>query len=170
MSGRARRVLGIDTSLRCPGVGVVEAEGSRMRALEYGCLRMGAGLKRSECLRRASQGVRDLLLRWHPDAAVVEGAFFCRNAATAMALGEARGAVIAACAAEGVPVYEYAPRRLKQSVVGFGAASKEQVRAMVRRLLSLDGDPQEDAADALALAICHLHGVRRVAARPAEPI
>ncbi|MGQ9660780.1 MAG: crossover junction endodeoxyribonuclease RuvC, partial [Kiritimatiellia bacterium] len=89
--------------------------------------------------------------------AAIEGGFYCKNVRTALLLGEARGVAIAACAAHGLPVYEYAPRRVKQAIVGFGAADKVQVRRMVARLLALSREPHEDEGDALALAICHLH-------------
>jgi len=87
----------------------------------------------------------------------IEGVFFCKNPKTAVILGEARGAVIAACTIAGLPMHEYAPRRVKQAVVGFGAAGKDQVRNMVARILNVPDDIPEDASDALAIAICHQH-------------
>lgn len=101
------------------------------------------------------------MTRGKPDAVALEGGFFCKNVKTAVILGEARGVVIAACAGAGVPVYEYSPRRVKQAVVGFGNAGKEQVQKMVMAILRLDEKPHEDAADALAIALCHLHTVGR---------
>ena len=92
-----------------------------------------------------------------PDTVAIEGAFFHRNVKTAMVLGHARGVAIQVCAARGLPVHEYAPRRVKQAVVGVGSASKDQVRQMIMRMLSLEEQPDEDASDALAIAICHLH-------------
>ena len=150
-------VLGVDTSLRKTGVGVVSAEGSRMRSTFYGVIASPRTAPLSRCLSRLFEGVTELLDEWHPEAVAVEGAFFYRNAKTAMILGEARGTVIAACACGGVPVYEYAPRRVKQAVVGFGGAAKEQMREMMKALLGLQEAPPEDAADALAIAVCHLH-------------
>ena len=157
MSRDVIRVLGIDTSLRSTGVGVVEAAGTRMKAVEYGTLAAPARCPVSECLKRLADRLTETIARTQPQVAGVEGVFYCRNAKTALILGEARGVAIATCAAKGVPVYEYAPRRIKQAVVGFGAASKEQVRKMVMTLLALDQEPQEDAGDALAIAICLLH-------------
>jgi crossover junction endodeoxyribonuclease RuvC len=151
------RALGIDTSLRSTGVAVVEALGSRLAAVEYGTLRPPAKAPLSECLWRLSDGVRAIIQRAAPDAVAIEGIFYCKNVKTAVMLGEARGAVIAACSGLRLPVYEYEPRRVKQAVVGFGGADKEQVRGMVMRLLGLRDEPQEDAGDALAIAICHLH-------------
>ena len=152
------RVLGIDTSLRCTGLGVVERAGPRWRAVDYGLVRNPASLRRSECLRRIQEGIREFIAKTQPEAVAVEGAFFARNAQTAMILGEARGAALAAVAALGLPIFEHAPRRVKQAVVGFGGAEKAQVAHMVVRLLALEATPPADAADALAIAICHLQG------------
>jgi crossover junction endodeoxyribonuclease RuvC len=157
VSTETTRVLGIDTSLRSTGVAVVEACGSRLVAVEYGALKVPAGRPISECLRRIAEGIGDIIERTAPRAVALEGAFFSKNAQTAMILGEARGVAIATCAARGLPVYEYAPRRVKQALVGFGAAEKAQVRRMVMKLLNLAQEPQEDAGDALALAVCHLN-------------
>jgi crossover junction endodeoxyribonuclease RuvC len=154
------RVLGIDTSLRSTGLGVVEAEGSRLRAVEYGTLKIPPKPPLSECLKQIHDGIDSLLERVRPDAVAVEGIFFSRNVKTAVALGQARGVAICVCASRGVPVYEYAPRRVKQAVVGVGSASKEQVRRMLVKLLGLQEPPQEDAGDALAIAICHLHNAK----------
>jgi crossover junction endodeoxyribonuclease RuvC len=150
-------VLGIDASLRSTGVGVVEARGSRLAAVEYGTIRTSPSTALSGCLRKLQEGILAAIDRSAPSAAALEGAFFCKNVKTAMILGQARGVVLAACAERQVPIFEYAPRRVKQAVVGFGAASKEQVGKMVARLLNLHEEPAEDAADALAIAICHLH-------------
>lgn len=167
---RPTRVLGVDTSLRSTGIAVVEARGGRTVALEYGTIRNKPDLPVSECLRRLSAGIDELMDRHHPDVASIEGVFFARNARTAMVLGQARGAVIAACARRGVSVYEYAPRRVKGAVVGFGAASKEQIQKMVMNLLGLPAVPQADAGDALALALCHLSAMRGNPAFWPEPL
>jgi crossover junction endodeoxyribonuclease RuvC len=151
------RVLGIDTSLRSTGVAVVEARGSVLAAVEYGALKIPAARPLSECLRRIADGLDDLIARAEPQAAALESAFFQKNARTAMVLGQARGVAIAMCARHGLPVFEYAPRRVKQALVGFGGAEKAQVRRMVMSLLALREEPQEDAGDALAIAVCHLH-------------
>jgi crossover junction endodeoxyribonuclease RuvC len=155
------RVLGIDTSLRSTGYAVVAAQGQRLTAVEYGAVRIPDKEPHSECLRRLNEAVADVVRRTAPEAAAIEGAFYCKNARTAMILGEARGVVIAACAGQSIPIYEYEPRRVKQAIVGFGGASKEQVRHMVMRMLGLSEEPQEDAGDALAMAICHLHNSSR---------
>lgn len=157
MTTAAIRVLGIDTALRTTGYAVVEAQGSRLRAVEYGLIRRGDRAPHSECLRHLAEGLAEAIERARPTEAAIEGVFFCKNVKTAVLLGEARGVAIAACAARGVPVYELAPRRVKQAVVGYGAADKSQVRRMVMTILGLDREPEEDSGDALALAIAHLH-------------
>lgn len=153
------RVLGIDTSLRSTGVAVVEASGSRLQAVEYGVLKMPPKRRVSDCLAALSGGIGETIERTSPDAAAVEGAFYCRNVRTAMVLGQARGAAIAVCAGRDLPVFEYSPRKVKQAVVGFGGADKSQVRRMVMSICGLDEEPEEDAADALAIAISHFHNL-----------
>ena len=150
------RVLGIDTSLRSTGLGAVASEAGRLQLIEFGRVHNPARYGLSECLRRLAGGMREILARTQPDAAAVEGIFYCRNVKTAVVLGQARGVVIAACAEQGVPVFEYPPRRVKQALVGFGGAEKTQVRRMVMARRGLKEEPQEDAGDALAIAICHL--------------
>ena len=158
MTDRAgERVLGVDTALRCTGVGVLEAcAAGAPRVLEYGVLRYPAARARSACLAHLQTGIARLLERHAPDAVAIEGVFFSRNARTAVILGEARGAVIAAAAQAGIPVFEYAPRRVKQALTGWGAADKTQVAKMVGALCRLHPPPADDAADALAIALCHL--------------
>jgi len=164
------RVLGIDTSLRSTGVGVVESLAGKTLALEYGRIHNPDRIALSECLRRIDGGIREIIARTRPDVASIEDIFFAKNARTAMVLGEARGVVIAACATCGLPVYEYAPRRVKQSITGSGAADKQQVRKMIMVLLGLKTDPQEDAGDALAIALCHLNSRSPAAELQPKPI
>jgi len=151
------RILGVDTSLRSSGVAVVEVSGQKMQALAYGRIHNKAALSHSGCLAAIHKEIDKLIAEFEPAEAAIEGAFFAKNAKTAMILGQARGVVLAACALRNLPVYEYSPRSIKQAVVGSGAASKEQVARMVMRLLGLSELPQDDAADALASAICHIH-------------
>lgn len=164
------RVLGIDTSLRSTGLGVVEAHGSILTAVEHGRVHNPDSRPLSECLCRIDLAVREIIVRVHPDVAAIEDIFFAKNARTAMILGQARGVAIAACTAAGIPVFEYAPRRVKQAVVGSGGAEKAQVRRMVMALLKLAEEPQEDAGDALAIAICHLNTRTSIAAMAPKPI
>jgi crossover junction endodeoxyribonuclease RuvC len=149
-------ILGVDTSLRCTGYGVLAVEGRRASALRCGLIKTPARQPVSECLRRLDEGIRTLIADNQPDVCAIEGIFYCKNVRTAVTLGQARGVVIAACASAGVPVYEYPPRRVKQAVVGAGGAHKSQVAIMVGRLLNLPTLPTEDETDALAIALCHL--------------
>jgi len=168
---RTCRVLGVDTSLRSTGVGVVEAAGSRLTAIHHGTLANPARRSLSACLLAIEDGIAELIAAHRPDVVAVEGVFFAKYVRTTLLLGHARGAVLAQCARLGVPVFEYEPRRVKLAVVGRGGAEKTQVQHMVRSILNLPELPQEDAADALALAICHLHNRIRAAALGAqEPI
>ena len=164
------RVLGVDTSLRSTGVGVVEARGGRLTAVEFGTIPFPARLLHSACLSGLYAGLADILRRTSPQAVAIEGVFFARNLKTTLVLGEARGAVMAACAGAGIPIFEYAPRSVKQAVAGFGDAEKDQVRRMLMMRLGLAEEPQEDAGDALALAVCHLQRIQGHAALAPEPI
>ncbi len=150
-------VLGVDTSLRSTGYGVLSVEGSRFRALDYGAIRNPPKLPVSACLKNIRAKIAGLIAAHAPNMLSVEGVIYAKNAATMLVLGEARGAVICAAADADIPVYEYEPRRVKMAVCGNGLAEKLQVQRMVKTLLALDELPQNDAADALALAICHAH-------------
>lgn len=150
-------VIGIDTSLRSTGYGVVEVAGSKLRALDYGNIPNSREAKVSQCLLKIHERVAALIAEYHPGVMSIEKVIYGKNANTMMVLGEARGAVIAAAAAADLPIYEYEPRRVKSAVCGVGMADKTQVQRMVKTLLALDELPQNDAADALAMAICHAH-------------
>jgi len=155
-NGKTLRLLGIDTALRTTGFGVVDSVGNHLRAVDCGVIKTKKGQPLSECLRRLAGGIRELAETYAPDVAVIEGAFYCRNANTAMVLGSARGAVIATLAELSIPMYEYAPRKVKQSVCGHGNASKQQVALMVSHRLNIRVcDMPDDATYALALTICH---------------
>ena len=158
-------ILGVDTSLRSSGYGVLAAEGSRMRALEAGRIRNAPKLPLSECLRVIHARVAELIALHAPDVVAIESVIYGKNAGTMLVLGEARGAVITAAAAAGLPIYEYEPRRVKMAVCGNGLAEKEQVQRMVKTLLCLAELPQNDAADALAIAITHAHSNSLLGAR-----
>lgn len=150
------RVIGLDPALRCTGYGVIELDGRRYRAVDCGVVRNPAKAPVSECMRRIAGGVQELVDGFAPDQAALEGGFYFKNAKTAMVLGMVRGAIVAGLAQREVPVYEYAPRRAKQVVVGHGNADKEQVALVVANMLSLNvSDIPRDATDAMALALCH---------------
>lgn len=153
----ASRILGVDTSLRCTGLGLIQVRGSSFAVVEQALVKNPAAWPLSRCLAHLHAAIGEMLERGQPGVVAIEGVFFCKNVRTAVILGEARGVVIAACATAGVPVCEYSPRRVKQAVVGFGGAGKEQVTRMVTSILGLRETPAEDAADALAIAICHAH-------------
>ena len=148
------RVLGIDPGSRRTGYGIVDAEGSG-RLVAEGTLHLGRSTALPERLGRIHQGIEALIAEHQPDEAAFEQVFVHRNADTALKLGQARGAALAACVNAGLAIAEYAPSHVKQAVVGTGRADKHQVGYMVRALLRLRTQPAEDAADALAIALCH---------------
>ncbi len=154
-------VLGVDTSLRSTGYGVLSVEGSRMRSLAAGNIRNPPKLPLTGCIKAIHEKIVSLIEEFHPDVMAVESVIYGKNAGTMLVLGEARGAVLAAAAAAGLPVYEYEPRRMKRAVCGNAMAEKAQIQRMVGTLLSYPGELQNDAADALGLAICHVHSNTR---------
>ncbi|MDD5199324.1 MAG: crossover junction endodeoxyribonuclease RuvC [Terrimicrobiaceae bacterium] len=162
------RLIAIDPSLRCSGYAVLESDGRRHRALEYGVIRNHPALRPSACLVAIHERVRDLLGRWQPAAMAIESVIYVQSHRTAIALGAARGCAILAAAQSGLPIHEYAPRRVKQAVVGVGSAQKGQVAFMVRALLQLTETPPADAADALAIGLTHLQ-TAHTAARRSQP-
>ena len=152
------RVLGIDPGSETTGWGVVEGDARRYQLVEFGAVRANARERFAARLLKVSDGIEALLGRFRPDVCAVEEAFFAANAKTALKLGQVRGVVLVAAERAGVEIAEYAPRLVKQTVVGYGAAEKHQVQEMVRVLLALAAPPAPlDASDALAVAICHLH-------------
>jgi len=136
---------------------VIEAEGTQLRYVTSGCVRSGEGdlATRLKCIL---EGLKEVIAANAPAEAAIEKVFVNVNPQSTLALGQARGTAICAVVLAGLPVAEYTALQVKQSVVGNGHAAKEQVQHMVRRLLALPGEPSEDAADALACAICHAHG------------
>lgn len=150
-------ILGVDTSLRSSGYGVLDVEGSRMRALEYGTIPNPPKRPLSECLKTIHAKIANLITAYNPDVVSVESVIYAKNAKTMLILGQARGAVIVAATEAGKPIYEYEPRKVKMSVCGNGMAEKVQVQRMIKTLLNLPELPPDDAADALGLAITHSH-------------
>lgn len=151
------RILGIDPGSRITGYGVIECTGTattRHRHLASGCIDSVDG-DTAERLSRIAEGLREIVAQHAPDELAIERVFVSRNVESALKLGQARGAALVAVS--GLPVSEYAPTRIKQATTGSGKATKAQVQHMVRVLLSLPETPRPDAADALAVALCHAH-------------
>jgi crossover junction endodeoxyribonuclease RuvC len=149
-------ILGIDPGSRVTGYGVIRVEKHRHHYLASGCIRMG-DIEVSERLQKIFHGIREITSVHQPHEVAIEQIFMHQNPGGALKLGQARGVAIVAAALHGIPVAEYSARQVKQSVVGYGAAQKNQVQQMVKALLNLSGLPQADAADALAVALCHAH-------------
>mgnify|MGYP000594127274 CR=1 FL=1 len=155
------RVLGIDPGTATTGYGVVEETGEGLRALAYGVVTTPPDLPLPQRLQAIYRELRRLVREWQPDAAAVEELYFNVNVRTAMGVGQARGVALLAMADEGLTVAEYGPGEVKQALTGYGGAEKRQMQEMVRMLLGLPSIPRpDDAADALAVAICHLHSAR----------
>jgi len=160
-SSKTRIVIGIDPSLRGTGYGVIQAGKPSPRALAHGTIICPAGWERSRCLAQIARTLREVIARHHPEVSAIEGLFFAQNLQTALIMGEARGAALAALAEAGLEIFEIAPRKVKQAIIGYGAAQKIAVAKMVQRLLQLPELPAPDAADALAIALAHLHETAR---------
>ena len=157
MAGAAIRILGIDPGLQVTGFGVIDKLGGRLSYVTSGCVKTsGDGLPAR--LKTILDGLAEVIAVNRPVQAAVEKVFVNINPQSTLLLGQARGTAICAAVLAGLTVAEYTALQVKQAVVGNGHARKEQVQAMVRRLLKLPGDPSPDAADALACAICHAHG------------
>lgn len=161
------RILGIDPGLRVTGFGVIDVQGASLRYVASGVIRIAPGALPPR-LKTIHDGVAEVISAYSPDIAVVEIVFVNVNPQSTLLLGQARGAAITTLAVAGLPVHEYTALQVKQSVVGSGRAAKEQVQAMVQRLLALPGIPSPDAADALACAICHAHSATLTAAADAQ--
>ena len=154
-------ILGIDPSLRGTGYGIIRLARAAPTLLAHGTVICPSVWERSRCLAQIAQNIRSVLKQHQPQACVVEGLFYAQNLQTALIMGEARGAALAAVAEAGVPIYEIAARKVKQAIVGYGAAQKTAVARMVQRMLQLNEVPEPDAADALALALAFAHETRR---------
>jgi crossover junction endodeoxyribonuclease RuvC len=158
------RVLGIDPGTAITGYGVVEELQGNLKPLAFGVIRTPAGQSLPRRLQSIYRVVKKLAMEWQPDSAAVEELFFSSNVRTAMSVGQARGVTLLALADECLDIAEYTPLTIKQAVTGYGKADKAQVQEMVRLLLGLAEVPRpDDAADALAVAICHLHSARLTA-------
>lgn len=163
-------ILGIDPSLRGTGYGVLQLDCKQARVLAQGTIKAPPGWERSRCLVQITHGLRDIIRRFRPGVCVVEGLFYAQNVQTALIMGEARGASLVAAGEAGLEIYELAPRKVKQAIVGYGAAQKLAVAKMVQRLLGLAEAPSPDAADALALALTYARENGRLSLAPPKRI
>ena len=150
------RILGIDPGIAIVGFGLIEADRGRTQLLNYGAITTPAGLPLARRLVQIEQDMEELIAQLKPDAIAVEELFFSNNITTGIAVAHGRGIILCTAEKSGVPLYEYTPMQVKQAVVGYGKAEKHQVMDMTRRLLRLDRMPRpDDAADAIAIALCH---------------
>ena len=157
------KILGIDPGSRMTGYGIIEQEGSRLSLVCAGVIKTTPKSAMPVRIGEIFQGLTDVILAHQPDTGSIEQVFMAVNPDTALKLGQARGAAIAAMTASGLLVSEYTARQIKQSTAGYGAAGKEQIQTMVGKLLNTDEKLSFDAADALACAICHAHSARSLA-------
>jgi crossover junction endodeoxyribonuclease RuvC len=147
-------ILGIDPGSRITGFGIIETQGRSMSYVTSGCIRVKEGTL-SERLQQIYDGIAEVIRKYNPTEAAIEQVFMAKNPDSALKLGQARGVAIVAASSHALDVAEYSARQIKQAVVGTGGADKEQVQHMVTSLLNLSARPQADAADGLAVAICH---------------
>ncbi len=155
------KVLGIDPGTATTGYGILEQVAGKAQLLEYGIINTAAKTSMPERLLKIQREMNRLLLEHKPDVVAVEEIFYFKNAKTIVTVAQGRGVILLTAAAAGIAVAEYTPLQVKQAVVGYGQAEKRQVQYMVQRLLNMKELPRpDDAADALAIAICHLHSYR----------
>lgn len=147
-------ILGIDPGSRLTGYGLINANGNQMEYVSCGCLRLGNGTH-CERLKQIFDGINAIIAEFSPQETAIEEVFLGKSVQSALKLGQARGSAMVACLHNGLPVSEYAPRSVKLALVGNGSADKTQVQHMVKVILGISGKIQEDAGDALAIAICH---------------
>ncbi|MDQ8189652.1 crossover junction endodeoxyribonuclease RuvC [Roseibacillus persicicus] len=164
----AMRVLAIDPAIRNTGFAVIEGDAYQQRALAYDVITIPQRLPQSRALAAVRTGIANQIEKWEPDVVAVEGIIFVQSHRTAISMGAARAATLIAAADRGLPIYEYAPRKVKLAVVGKGSADKAQVAFMVRALLGLSETPPADAADALAIALAHLYASDPLKAKALE--
>ena len=154
------RILGIDPGSRVTGYGIIDSDRGKLIFVACGVVKTTPNYPFANRLNEIFDGINEVIQIHDPEAAAVEEVFLSQNPSTALKLGQARGAAVVAAMQNGLSVSDYSPRKIKQAVVGYGQAEKEQVQHMVRVLLNLKGMPSNDAADALAVAICHANSLR----------
>ncbi len=156
------RIIGIDPGSRITGYGIIDKNGPRLGYVTCGTIRTLQEKDFSRRLLVIFDGLAEVMARYQPEVAAVEDLFVAHNPRSALKLGQARGSAVVAAMKQGLLVYDYTPRMVKQAVAGYGQASKEQVQHMVQALLELSGAPSQDASDALAVAICHANHMDRL--------
>ncbi|MDM8529428.1 crossover junction endodeoxyribonuclease RuvC [Anaerolineales bacterium HSG24] len=155
------RIIGIDPGIAITGWGIVEEREQTVTMIAYGVVTTAAKTPLPNRLQIIYQELTQIIAEWHPDSSAIEELFFSKNAKTALSVGHGRGVSMLALANANLPITEYKPLEIKQAITGHGGASKPQIQQMVKLLLELDEIPRpDDAADALAVAICHLHSAR----------
>jgi crossover junction endodeoxyribonuclease RuvC len=162
-------VLGVDPGSNVTGYGLVEQKNNRLSCVDYGIVRPPAKAPFSLRIYHIFKELSDIMGRFGPGEMAVEDLFYAKNVQSSLKLGHARGAIFVAAVQNNVRIFEYSPLEIKKSVVGYGRATKEQVRAMVRMILKLDAEPVLDTSDALAAAVCHLHWHRFENVSPLQP-
>ena len=163
-------ILGIDPSVRGTGFGVIRIEKRQPMVVGHGSVKCPASWERSRCLAQITRTLREQIQKLRPTVCIVEGLFYAQNFQTALIMGEARGASLVAAAEAGLEIFEIAPRKVKQAIVGYGAAQKLAVAKMVQRLLNLATPPEADAADALALALAYAQTTSRYSFDPPKRV
>lgn len=154
-------ILGVDPGTAITGYGVIEHSGNRFSLLEYGIVSSSKDMAVAERLQVIFDGINRIIEKYKPEHFVIEELFFNKNTKTALAVGQARGVIILAASLNGLPIFEYTPLQVKQAVVGYGRAEKQQVQFMVKAIMNLADIPRpDDAADALAIGICHANSFR----------
>jgi crossover junction endodeoxyribonuclease RuvC len=164
------KILGIDPSLRSTGYGLITGAGNQFTAIAHGEIKNPADVLPSRCLVKIADVVTGLIDQYQPEVMAIEGLVYVQNTRIAFTLGQVRGIIIAAAARNGLEIYEYAPRKVKQAVTGQGAAGKGQVANMVKAQLGLTKLPPPDAADALAIALCHAQSNHNLPFNRPKPI
>ena len=154
-------ILGVDPGTAICGYGIIESDGDQLSVISFGAITTPSNWKMPQRLEHIHRELGSLVGKYQPTDAVVEKLFFSRNVTTALSVGQARGVALLAAAQANLKIHEYTPLQVKQAVVGYGRADKNQIQQMVRMLLQLESVPHpDDAADALAIAICHAHSAR----------
>ena len=152
------KALGIDPGTATTGFGILESDGDRVKVVDYGCIKTSSKLSSNVRLQQIYSNMKKIISKFKPESIAVEKLFFGVNTKTAMAVGQARGVILLAASQANVRIAEYTPLEVKMALTGYGRADKHQMQQMVKRLLKLDVIPKpDDAADALAIALCHLN-------------